>query len=205
MAPATAGGYQSAISAPKTDRKQSALFQAVKEKIQKARHFAEEAEKQIYHGDFMAAYSSYKLAQTYDPRNEDYKRNVEMLEGKVGKIRAANTYKRAQKLLDNHDEDAAIELLRQVVEEDKSHAAARFELAKLLFPRMNRGGPDAKAEVIELAESAAILDGDKAEHLLLAAKVVHVVGNVERAKELYREALKIDRKNEIAKKALKEL
>lgn len=189
---------------PKVKRKDSALFQAVKEKIQKARDLADGAERQLHDGDFMGAYSSYKLALTYDPYNDEYKRNVKMLEGKVGKIRAGKNFKEALRKADMHEEEEAIALLRKVVDVDRDHAAARFELARMLLPRMKRGGKPIQQEALEMAESAAILE-EEPEYMLLAAQINKALGDLDRAKELYKDVLKIDKKNDVAKKALKEL
>ncbi|MCB0221604.1 MAG: DnaJ domain-containing protein [Chrysiogenetes bacterium] len=192
-------------SKPKVTRQNSAIFQAVKEKIQKARELADGAERQLHDGDFMGAYSSYKLASTYDPYNDEYKRNLAMLEGKVGKIRAGNDFKQALRKIDMHETDDAIDLLRKVVDADRSHAAARYELARLLMPKMKRGGQSIQQEALEMAESAAILESEEVEYLMLAAQINRALGDSERAKELYKDVTRIDKKNDVAKKALKEL
>ena len=200
----SAAAKPSGPAKPKVTREKSAIFQAVKEKIHKARELADAAELQLHDGDFMGAYSSYKLASTYDPYNDEYKRNLGMLEGKVSKIRAGNDFKQALRKIDMHETDDALALLRKVVDADRNHAAARYELARLLMPKMKRGGQPIQQEALEMAESAAILESE-VDYLLLAAQINRALGNDEAAKEFYKDVVKIDKKNDVAKKALKEL
>lgn len=187
----------------RTSRKESVLYQRVRERVQKAREMAEEAERKMYEGDFLGAHASYKLATAYDPRNESYQRQLKLLEPKIRKVRADTNFRKALKKIETHDEETAIELLKEVVEIDSNNAAAFYELARLLLPQMSRGGPDAKRKVLDLAEAAAIRVSDNPDYLLLAAKVNEVLKNFDRAEELYRAVLKVDKKNEIAKRALK--
>ncbi len=194
-----------AAAPPKVDRKQSAAFLAAKEKVIKAREMAGMAEMQMHKGDFGGAYNSYLLAAGYDPYNEDYKRNVQMLSSKVARKRAEDLLRRARQKLDQHDEDGAQDLLRQAVETDKNQTAAKFELARIYFGKLSRLDPGTQDEARQLAESAATLDGEKIEYLMLAGHITRALKRPESAREWYEAALKLDRKNEVAKKALKDL
>ncbi len=189
----------------KSERRQSALFQAIKEKVVRARALSEEAEKKQMAGDFLGAHAALKLAVSYDPYNESYKRGLKLLDGKVAKIRSTNSFKKALEMIGAHDEEGAIPLLREAVEGDKYNAAARFELARVLFPKWGRLASDGREEILQLAEAAAVLDAEKVEYLLLAARVLEKAGRVEEAKVQYQAVLKLDKRNDMAKKALKEL
>ncbi|MEW6778238.1 MAG: hypothetical protein AB1405_18215, partial [Bdellovibrionota bacterium] len=142
---------------------------------------------------------------SYDPYNESYKRGLKLLDGKVAKIKSTNSFKKALELIGAHDEEGAVPFLREAVEGDKYNAGARYELARVLFPKWGRLASDGREEILQLAEAAAVLDAEKVEYVLLAARVLEKTGRTEEAKAQYQAVLKLDKKNETAKKALKEL
>ena len=169
----------------------------VAERLQKAARFYEQGMSQYKDEQFIAAASSLQLAVTYDPKNETYHQAFEKVNEKALQARATTLWKRGYMEESVGRVKEAIISYREAVE-----IYPRAEYCAHVAELMVTYDDDLRAAT-RLAQKAVDADPQNVDYLLLLGRLYAQVNLAKKAVGVLEKAVKLDPKNDEAKKALK--
>lgn len=154
----------------------------------------------IARGEWERAYQDFHQVQLLDPKNREVVALLTEARRKHDEQRASVELARARELERQGDSTGAFAAYRLAASLDERNAEAVFRAARL----GSQLGHDV-AEVRAMAQRAADLQPQRAEHQALLGKVLMDAGSKKLAKRAFEEAARLDPDNEDAKAALKKL
>jgi curved DNA-binding protein CbpA len=154
----------------------------------------------IARGEWERAYQDFHQVQMLDPKNREVVALLTEARRKHDEQRAATELARARELERQGDSNGAFAAYRLAASLDERNAEAVFRAARLGYQLAHDVG-----EVRAMAQRAADLQPQRAEHQVLLGKVLMDAGSKKLAKRAFEEAARLDPDNEDAKAALKKL
>jgi curved DNA-binding protein CbpA len=167
-------------------------------KVTKIQEQLSKARAHIAKNEFSHAFSLLNLATQIDPQNVEVKTLLADVRKKNEVQRSETDYRRALELLNQGNDELALQALRAAVNASASNHEAAYKLATLL----EKNGGDVK-EISSFAQKAVDAAPQKVEYRVLLGRMLDAAGMKSLAKKHFDEALRLGPDHPDVKKHVK--
>jgi curved DNA-binding protein CbpA len=167
-------------------------------KVTKIQEHLSKAKAHIAKNEFSHAFSLLNIATQIDPQNVEVKALLADVRKKNELQRSETDFKRALELINQGNDDLALQALRAAVNASAANHEAAFKLATLL----EKTGGDVK-EISSFAQRAVEAAPQKVEYRVLLGRMLEAAGMKSLAKKHFDEALRLGPDHPDVKKHVK--
>jgi len=177
-----------------------AIPKEILERVEKAKRFFDLGTKDLFEKKYASASGNFKLALTFDPYNDKYKKHYEEAHAIVVKNEMERLIHLAESAENILHYEEAINFLKKALELSADDAQAHFRMARVILTM----GGDLK-EAREHAIKALEASPNVVEFRMILAQIYKVAALYKNALREYDMILKLDPKNDEAKAQIKEI